>query len=197
MSDYNLVEVADRCVVTGYPRDKYGLLLDPDSGPEDGWKNGWKGMKLKELTSPYGSLEFAVGSGDDFYCFDYALVKGIGINRGHWLVLHSVINSETGHFIDRGDYQIISMMDYDDDALSFVSAALDWCQTNDIKHTKRGWNQDPFYFVRCVRNAVRHHYHRTGQTNSSSPLKEWSNHAKRFGGKRIDGGVTLWQGGVK
>ena len=52
-----------------------------------------------ELTNPYGLLGYAVGSGDDFWCFDYALLED-----GR-MVLSATINSETGCFIMSGGYE--------------------------------------------------------------------------------------------
>ncbi len=41
-------------------------------------------------TDPYGALEYAVGSGDDFVCFDFHQ------HENGDFTLHSVVNSETG-----------------------------------------------------------------------------------------------------
>ena len=49
---------------------------------------------VEMLTDPYGSLEYAVGSGDDFWCFDFHVDESRKRVR-----LHAVINSETGSFI--------------------------------------------------------------------------------------------------
>ena len=47
-------------------------------------------------TDPYGALYFCVGTADDFICFDYD-------SDGERVRLHSVINSETGAFIQDFD----------------------------------------------------------------------------------------------
>jgi hypothetical protein len=119
--------------------------LDPDIHlwpPDDG---------REELeTDPYGSLTFAIGTGDDFYCFDYAIDHEHGIVR-----LHAVINSETGSFIMDAEKPVeIPANEAVAYAEGLVDQALDWCGENDIVHDHKGWNQKPEYFVECVRKAV-------------------------------------------
>lgn len=155
-SDLGSSETKDICPLTGYPRDEYGHLLDPfdhkDGKPVPDWNK--KGTKLWNLTSPYGHLEFAVGSGDDFHCFDYATINAGPL--GEFVILHSVVNSETGSFIDGAEYIILPANSIDEKlavinaAEGMVSNAQDWCGWNDLRHTTRGWNQDPCYFVNAV-----------------------------------------------
>lgn len=104
----------------------------------------------KQLTDPYGSLEFAVGSGDDFVCFDYYHDKA-----RKRVLLHAVLNSETGSFIE--DFQKPEWISYRQDVLApyraaenLVNMALDWCADNTVEHDTEGWNQDPMYFARAV-----------------------------------------------
>jgi len=114
-----------------------------------------KTMKDDKLTDPYGILEYAVGSGDDFICFDYCVD-----DADQRIRLHAVLNSETGSFIQ--DFDAPQWVPFDqaiDAAYDMVCAALDWAADNDVRHSRKGWNQDPFYFVRCVRNVI----HPTGK----------------------------------
>ncbi|MHA2022805.1 MAG: hypothetical protein ACTSWQ_04000, partial [Candidatus Thorarchaeota archaeon] len=62
-SDYHYRESTGIDEVTGYPKDRWGHLLNRHDSNEDG--------EYLELTSPYGSLYFAIGSDDDFICFDW------------------------------------------------------------------------------------------------------------------------------
>jgi hypothetical protein len=125
-------------------------------------------------------VEFSIGSSDDFHCFDYAII--IDTTGGKWLVLHSTINSKTGGFIEDGSYRVISFQDYDSDALGMVREALEWCRINEVKHDKRGWNQDPFYFHRAVHTAVG----RARDKEHGIDTPRWPSRQLRHGGKRIN-----------
>ena len=97
----------------------------------------------KALTDPYGILEYAVGSGDDFVCFDYY------IHPNGMVRLHAVVNSETGSFIENMQEPFTVGKRYAiNESAKLVASALDWCSINNVRHDKRGWNQDPYYFVR-------------------------------------------------
>ena len=105
-------------------------------------------VETKGKTDPYGNLEWAVGSGDDFVCFDYHV-------EDDYVILHSVINSETGGFIQDFEAPVrVPRTEAAKEARSLVEHALDWCANNDVRHSVKGWNQDPYYFVRCVRRDV-------------------------------------------
>jgi len=155
-SDLGSSATKDICPLTRYPRDEYGHLLDPfdhkDGAPVPDWNK--KGTKLWNLTSPYGHLAFAVGSGDDFHCFNYATINAGPL--GEFVILHAVINSETGSFIDGASYEILPANSVGEKiavisaAESMVSNAEEWCGWNDVRHTTRGWNQAPCYFVNAV-----------------------------------------------
>lgn len=107
--------------------------------------------KPKPLTDPYGALEYVVGSGDDFWCFDYHVDPARKRVR-----LHAVINSETGSFIQDAEPPLWwSYDDAVDAAVELVGAALEWCGDNELRHSVRGWNQDPMFFARKVEHAVR------------------------------------------
>jgi len=98
----------------------------------------------KELTNPYGALEYAVGNGDDFHCFDWAMLPDGRV------VLHATVNSETGCFIQGAGYEVVSKEDAPNVACGMIDNAIDWLGWNDVRHSKKGWNQDPYYFYRSV-----------------------------------------------
>lgn len=99
---------------------------------------------------PYGDLEYVIGSGDDFVCFDFDVDRKSGTVR-----FASTLNCETGHFIQAFENNCtVKMAEAVEQAKMLVSAALDWCGENEVRKTFIGWNQDPTYFVRVVRAAV-------------------------------------------
>jgi len=103
-------------------------------------------------TDPYGSLEFAIGTKDDFWCFDYHI-------NGDNVTLHAVINSETGGFIMNAEEPVtVPKEEAVEVAQHYVDNALDWLfEAGDpLEHDTEGWNQDPQYFVRAVKNAILH-----------------------------------------
>lgn len=114
-----------------------------------------------ELTNPYGALEYCIGNGEDFYCFDFAIVtgkRGTSDPYGETLfVLDSAINSETGGFIQGGSVTNLLCKPHEAIrwAAEMVADAMDWMACNDIRHNRKGWNQTPGYFFRSVfLNAV-------------------------------------------
>jgi hypothetical protein len=88
-----------------------------------------------EQTDPYGHLSYCVGSEDDFWCFDY------GIKSNGDVILHSVVNSETGGFIEDGERVIVSPEEAVDYAIGMLDSAYEWCFENDVKWDHEGWNQ--------------------------------------------------------
>jgi hypothetical protein len=160
LSDVGTSEAASIDKRTGYPKDRYGHLLNPDD-PRTGERVAWKaGDTLYNLTSPYGHLIFACGTGDDFYCFDWAEVNS---EKGRFVVLHSVINSETGSFIMDGEYRILpanteqEKRDVLKAALEMVGQAYDWLvsdMTDSLEHDEDGWNQHPMFFVCDVAQSL-------------------------------------------
>jgi len=178
--DYNYEPAKSVDKVTGYPKDRWGHLLD---------KYDERDTLFRELTSPYGSLHFAVGDGEDFYCFDFATITGP--NGHNFIILHSTINSETACFIEGGSYEVITPVQDEtlaadvalgmtDDALEWVSEPFYSCHNRMKygKHTKRGWNQDPWYFYRSVFIAEQQLLGRDTPT--------FSERQRRIGGKRIN-----------
>jgi hypothetical protein len=110
-------------------------------------------MDDNKLTDPYGSLEYAVGSGDDFVCFDFWVDRA---NKR--VLLHAVLNSETGHFIQ--DFEKPEWVPIDkahEGAVRLVHGAMDWAGENDVPHDTEGWRQDPMYFARAVKARIEKH----------------------------------------
>lgn len=106
--------------------------------------------ELMAQCDPYGELTFAIGSGDDFVCFDYAVS-----DDGERIAIAATVNSETGHFIDGfAPTQVYPRALAAAAAADLVSQALDWCADNDLRPDMKGWNQDPAYFYRCVKRAA-------------------------------------------
>lgn len=157
-SDLGTGVVHDVCPITGYPRDEYGHLLRTTSLFDGSVIPDWnkRGTELPNFTSPYGHLDFAIGSGDDFYCFDYATIDAGP--RGLFIVFHSVINYESGGFIQDAPngYVVLPCNTMAEKAFAIresfglMDQALEWCYYGDIKHSVRGWNQNPAYFPICV-----------------------------------------------
>lgn len=170
--DYHYHEVKSIDDLTGYPVDSYGYLLDPVYKNAEG--------ECRQLTSPYGALYYAIGNGDDFVCFDYAILDNCQDGKTRF-VLDSSVNSETGSFIDKFEYEVCQLEEASNIALGMTDSAVDWCISdyeNPIKHTKKGWNQDVYYFYRSVYTEIERILGKT--------IPKFSNRQYRFGGKRID-----------
>lgn len=180
-NDLGTSEVESIDILTGYPKDKWGHLLNSISHRDGSVIEDWdkKGTRLPNFTNPYGHLEFACGSGDDFHCFDYEHIDAGP--RGSFIILHSTINSETGCFIEDGRYVVLPVNTMDEERKAIVEArvmvsdALDCCDHNFIKHTKKGWNQSPEYFVNAVsRNLFKYKF------------EDISERQIRFGSKTVE-----------
>lgn len=183
LKDLGTGTVWDICPETGYPRTKRKHLLnplDPHYGlPVQGWGN--RGTELYHLTNPYGRLEYGIGSGDDFHCFDFALINAGSV--GEYFILEATVNSESAGFIDNAGYALLparSLEEYKtiiEEAESMVGTALDWLVDSGkpIRHDRKGWNQDPRYFVRSVAQALQ------GFRFEGIPDRQM-----RMGGKRVD-----------
>jgi hypothetical protein len=154
-------------VPSNLPLDQYGHVSLPDA-----------------KTDPYGDLEYVVGSGDDFICFDWAFFSHEGRN---YVALHGTLNSETGSFIQDHDYTVLDWSgDMEGEALSkayaMVSSALDWCAENDVRHDKTGWNQDAFYFIRSLARGLYRHGIESEGIAALSRQAPWF----RFGSKTLN-----------
>jgi len=131
-----------------------------------------------ELTNPYGVLQWAIGNGDDFTCFDYAFLPDGRV------VLHATFNTETGSYIGDCSYEVVPALDAPNVAMGMVGEGIETTCMNEVRHTKAGWNQDPYYFYRCVKLSC--------DPNLNTP--DFSERQKRFGGKRIDKYCELPEG---
>ena len=157
-SDLGTGTVHSLCPVTGYPRTQYRHLLDTadphDGRPVLGWEKS--GTELPNFTSPYGHLFYAIGSGDDFWCFDFADVNAGP--RGRFIILHATINSETGGFIEDAPhgYKVMPANSMAEqaavvrEAFGMADQAVEWCMHNDIRHGTKGWNQNDRFFPLSV-----------------------------------------------
>lgn len=153
--------------------DEYGHLVGDD-----------------RTTDPYGSMEYAIGTADDFHCFDYRFFH----HENVWhFVLHSVVNSETGHFIQDASYDIVDTYDckaYGDFETKIakivkqrIDEAMDWLVDSGdkpLRHDRKGWNQDTCYLMRSVAKGLAYEM---GYEHNWSRI---SDRQMRFGGKRID-----------
>ena len=157
-SDLGTGTVHDICPVTGYPRTQYGHLLDTldahNSTPIPRWDK--PGTELPNFTSPYGHLLYAIGSVDDFYCFDYADVNAGP--RGCFIILHATINSDSGGFIEDAPhgYRVMPANSMAEraaavrEAFGMADQAVEWCMHNDIRHSTKKWNQNDRFFPLSV-----------------------------------------------
>jgi len=175
---------------TGFPVDQWGHILSPFDERDGSLIDFSHGTVLRNTTNPYGFLEYAVGSGDDFHCFDYHIINA-GV-KGLFIILDSVLNSETGSFIQGDGYWILPINTTEErkravaTALSIVDGACDWAAENEVRVTKRGWNQDYMYFVRSV-----------AQSLFPYKMEGFSARQMRFGGKKIDAVMKDILKGVK
>lgn len=182
LKDLGTSIVHDIDPLTGYPRDQWRHLLNPISHRDSSIEKDWDkpGTNLVNFTSPYGRLEYACGSGDDFHCFDYETINAGP--KGLFTILHATINSETGSFIQDGDYLVLPCNTMADEravieaADHLVSEAEEWCCFNDIRHTKKGWNQTPSYLTRSVARGL-----------SRWRFEKCSEREIRMGSKRVAG----------
>lgn len=169
----------------GYPVDRFGHLLNPldtyNGTPPPDWQK--KGVELANMTNPYGFLHFAVGSADDFWCFDYRTFNAGPL--GEHMILDATLNSESGGFIEGMDYMVLPVRSLAEGraaieyAYGLIDTAIEWCNMGDdaTKHDRRGWNQDEFYFARAVANRLfGWRFDRIRATERQL----------RFGGKRVD-----------
>ena len=171
-NDLGTSTVEDTDPITGYPRDKYGHLLDPE-----GVSDIKRGTELHNLTSPYGFLEFAIGSGDDFLCMDYATITTKdGLN---FIILHTTLNSETGSFIQGSGYEVLPI-DTQEQKREALSAAIGMMDGGfeDVRHSEKGWNQDVWYWARCIDRALNPDLYKA--------IPRLTERQMRHGGKRVN-----------
>lgn len=184
-NDYAETKVAKFDKDTGYPTDEWRHLLNPYSYWDGYLIHGWNkvGTELRYLTDPYGLLWFAIGNGDDFICFDYEMVDGIdeeGVQTGRsFIVLDAVLNSETAGFIEGVAYSILPVNTREEkeaavnDAIGFMDCAFE-----DVRHSIKGWNQDIWYWARCVDRAL--------FPEKYEAIRGLTERQMRFGGARVN-----------
>jgi len=145
-SNYNMQEIAALQKIGGYdvPLDQWDHYLDHEDLTTDR-------TKARDLTSPYGSLHFAVGfgeegdeNGDWMTCFDYAELPDGRI------VLHAVVNTDSGGYIGDAAYLVVERSEAVSVAIRLVEEALEGVSVNDGEHDAEGWNQTPWYFPCAV-----------------------------------------------
>lgn len=121
------------------------ILLDPATV---------QGEEADALCDPYGELEFAVGSDDDFVCFGFSL-----LDDGR-VYLDAVVNSETGSFIMGFETATVPRERAVSAARGMVDRSIEWAIADgavggmSASLSLLEWDQDPLYFVRCVEAAV-------------------------------------------
>lgn len=180
LKDLSTSYVYSICEITGYPKNKYGHLLDSicphDGRPVENWQS--TGTELYNLTNPYGFLHFAIGSGDDFWCFDFKEINAGP--RGCFVILDATINSETGSFIMGSRYEVMPCNSSEEKrnvvlkASEIAGEARSWVADNEVRHSKSDWSQDMFYFERSVASAM-----------FSYRFKKISERQLRFSGKQV------------
>jgi hypothetical protein len=104
---------------------------------------------LLDKLDPYGNLEFSIGTGDDFVCFD--LCVDYARRR---IALGATVNCDTGGFIENfAPSTVVPFEEAEAIARDWTGRALDWAADGDtpLRLDLKGWNQDPTYFYRSVR----------------------------------------------
>jgi len=139
-SDYHYQKIAK--MVEGVPFDEWNHALD---------RQDIRGNEARDLTSPYGCLCYGMGDGDDFHCFDAAVVH---LDSGDMIAIHSVINSETGCFIQDGGYDIVKPEIAVAVAQGMVDQAYDWMADNEVRQYGWGKNNGKA-FINAVKRIVR------------------------------------------
>lgn len=185
-NDLGTGTVHDICPITGYPRDQWGHLLSTTDLRDGDVIPGWDkpGTELPNITSPYGHLEFAIGSGDDFHCFDYEKIDAGP--RGLFMVLHGTVNSETGSFIENAGYEVLPVNTMAQESAAVCAAfglmdeALEWCSWNEVRHTVKGWNQNPAYFPICVARALRPYRFKNIKTGAQLSVRKSNTKAHKI-----------------
>lgn len=144
MSDYLMIDVARSETINGteVPIDSDGHYLNADDWDQE------RG-KARALTSPYGSLQFGIGTGEEdeedlMFAFDHAELPDGKI------VLHSIVNSDTGGYIEDDCYVVLDPVEAIAYAQQMVDTALERLAEAGLTHDAEGWNQSPAYFVASV-----------------------------------------------
>lgn len=150
-NDYHMRDVAEWEDLDGtmVPKDKYGHYLNWCQVSEDK-------KQARDLTSPYGVLHYAVGNseGDERFDGDFATFFDFHDLPDGRIVLHAVVNTDSGGYIGDAAYLVVPKDTAHMVATDMVFNALEAVSLNEVEHDTEGWNQDPFYFARCVKSFV-------------------------------------------
>lgn len=150
-NDYHMRDIDSWELINGIevPKDQYGHYL------------AWTEVSLdrkqaRDLTSPYGTLHFAVGNseGDEECDGDFTVFLDYAELPDGRIILHSVVNTESGSYIGDGSYLVVSREEAANAACIMCDDALEAVSANEVRHDGEGWNQDPYYFYRSVENYV-------------------------------------------
>jgi len=80
---------------------------------------------VEGVTDPYEHMSYAIGSDDDFWCFDYHVFPDMTVQ------IHAVINSETGSFIMNAEDPVrLPPDDAIEYARQITDQAQDWVAEN-------------------------------------------------------------------
>ncbi len=132
----------------GVPYDEYGHALNSTElyDANGRTKDRQAATEAREITNPYGSLHFCVGSGDDFWCFDFAeLADGR-------IAVHVAMNGSGS--LEQLHYGIHDKEEGFRQLRHYVDEAVSWVVDCHMRHDRKGWNQDPFYVVREYLRSV-------------------------------------------
>jgi hypothetical protein len=108
-----------------------------------------KAKFARTLTSPYGALEYGIGDEDYCIVFDY------GVLPNGMVALHSVVNCESGGFIQNCDYKIVVLDEAEEMARWMVDSGYDTLAENDLVNDAEGWADTGEKFVKDVANTVK------------------------------------------
>ena len=149
MGDYRYVEIDSWETINGVrvPKDRWGHYLNEDY---------IRGDEARQLTSPYGTLHYAVGNADcDEECDgDFTTLFDFAELPDGRIVLHSVVNTESGGYISDAEYLVVDPEAAYGTAMDMVYNAMEGVELNEVRHDSEGWNQDEFYFARAVQYHV-------------------------------------------
>lgn len=107
------------------------------------------GDSLPKLTDPCRRLEFAVGSREDFICFDFSMIDN------QTFVLHSVIHTSGCGFLSDAAYCIVPAGHAVEAAYQMVREARQWCGEYGIEHDGLIWSSGPGDFLKAVQAFAR------------------------------------------
>jgi hypothetical protein len=131
------------------PFDEYGFALSEEWYDKDGnyTEDKEQAVESRELTNPYHILAYGIGNDDYFVVFDFGFLPD---NR---VALESTVNCESGGWIDRGDYEIVSLEDAVNTAQMLYDHGMDLLMENEIEPS--GWGNTGKQFIEDVKRSVK------------------------------------------